>query len=387
MEVARITHAPYFAHLSWALFFGVPQAFVATLISVLLISVGSFVLGARRYAAAIAGRRVLIWTLVGTLLLGSIAGAQMVQAWAKSYSLGEGAKVSQEVDLYEYEPFRAGNRLVVPETEPTLKLTADFPRLDGATAAFPVYAAMGQALYDVELTDATRPSFNETYLTCSNTSGGYERLITGGADVFFGAQPSKGQKEKAAAAGKELKLTPIGHEAFVIFVNQDNPVAGLTTAQIQDIYTKKITNWSELGGRDESILAFQRPEDSGSQTIMLAKVMQGREMTRPMREEVVTGMGGMLSEVAEYRNSSAAIGYSFRWYATVMNGNPGIKLLAVDGVEPTPENIRNGSYPLTVDLYAVTAGTTNSNVPKLLDWVVSAEGQKLIEQVGYVGLK
>ena len=64
-----------------------------------------------------------------------------------------------------------------------------------------------------------------------------------------------------------------------------------------------------------------------------------------------------------------------------------IKLLAVDGVQPTVENIRNGSYPLTVDLYAVTAGTNNTNVPKLLDWVVSAEGQKLIEQVGYVGLK
>jgi phosphate transport system substrate-binding protein len=69
-----------------------------------------------------------------------------------------------------------------------------------------------------------------------------------------------------------------------------------------------------------------------------------------------------------------------------MNGNPGIKLLAVDGVDPTPENIRNGSYPFTVDVYAVTAGTTNPNAKKLVDWVVSDEGQSLIEQVGYVGL-
>jgi len=387
LNVSVFTHAPYVGFLLWVLFFGPPQAFVAVLLTALLASVGGYLLGARQEAAAMAGRRVLIWTLVGTLLLSAVAGAQIVQAWANSGSPGVGVQVGQEVDLSEYEPFREGNRLVVPEIEPTLKFTEHFPRLDGATAAYPVYAAMGQALYDVELNDDTRYPFIDNYLTCSNTSGGYDRLISGEADVFFGAQPSKGQQERAAAVGRELELTAIGHEAFVIFVNQDNPVSGLTTAQVQDIYTKKVTNWSELGGRDEKILAFQRPEDSGSQTIMQAKVMQGVQMAKPMREETVTGMGGVLSQVAEYRNSSAAIGYSFRWYATVMNGNPGIKLLAVDGVQPTVENIRNGTYPLTVDLYAVTAGTNNTNVPKLLDWVVSAEGQKLIEQVGYVGLK
>ena len=135
-------------------------------------------------------------------------------------------QVGQEVDLSEYEPFREGNRLVVPEIEPTLKFTEHFPRLDGATAAYPVYAAMRQALYDVELNDDTRYPFIDNYLTCSNTSGGYDRLISGEADVFFGAQPSKGQQERAAAVGRELELTPIGHEAFVIFVNQDNPGFG-----------------------------------------------------------------------------------------------------------------------------------------------------------------
>jgi phosphate transport system substrate-binding protein len=173
--------------------------------------------------------------------------------------------------------------------------------------------------------------------------------------VFFGAQPSKRQQEAAAAAGRKLDLTPIGREAFVLFVNADNPVPGLTTTQVQDIYSRGITNWKQVGGRDEQIIPFQRPEDSGSQTVMQARVMQGRTMAAPLRDEQVDGMGGILSEVAEYRNSTAAIGYSFRWYATVMNGNPGIRLLAIDGVEPTPENIRNGSYPYTVDVYAVTA--------------------------------
>jgi phosphate transport system substrate-binding protein len=261
--------------------------------------------------------------------------------------------------------------------------------LDGATAAYPIYAAMGQAIYQLPdgSTAEERGEFVDRYLACSNTREGYAKLVDGTVDVFFGAQPSQAQQQAAKDAGRKLTLTPIGREAFVVFVNQDNPVSALTTAQIRDIYTRKLTNWSQLGGRDEAILAFQRPEGSGSQTVMVSKVMQGQQLASPLKEETVEGMGGILSKVADYRNSSAAIGYSFRWYATVMNGNPGIKLLAIDGVEPTPENIRNGSYPFTVDVYAVTAGTTNPNAKKLVDWVVSDEGQSLIEQVGYVGLR
>ena len=199
------------------------------------------------------------------------------------------------------------------------------------------------------------------------------------------AQPSKGQLAKAKEAGVELELAPIGREAFVFFVNADNPVQNLTLAQIQDIYSRRITNWKQVGGQDEEILAFQRPEDSGSQTAMLAMVMKDRQLATPMKEEVASGMGGILSKVAEYRNLSSAIGYSFRWYATVMNPNPDIRLLSIDGVAPTPENIRDGSYPLTGELNIVTAGSENPNVQKLIDWTLSAQGQALIEKTGYVG--
>ena len=96
-------------------------------------------------------------------------------------------------------------------------------------------------------------------------------------------------------------------------------------------------------------------------------------------------MGGIIDEVAGYRDVSGAIGYSFRWYATVMNSNPNIRLLTIDGVEPTAANIRNGTYPLTGQVNVVTAGSTNPNVQKLVDWTQSAEGQALIEKTGYVG--
>jgi phosphate transport system substrate-binding protein len=118
---------------------------------------------------------------------------------------------------------------------------------------------------------------------------------------------------------------------------------------------------------------------------MLALVMKDRTIAQPMKEERISGMGGVISEVAGYRDLAGAIGYSFRWYATVMNSNPNIRLLAIDDVVPTAATVRDGSYPLTAELDIVTARTRNPNVAKLIDWTVSPEGQALIEKTGYVG--
>jgi phosphate transport system substrate-binding protein len=183
-----------------------------------------------------------------------------------------------------------------------------------------------------------------------------------------------------------FELTPIGREAFVFFVNVENPVSNLTVEQIQDIYQKIIRNWSSLGGRDEKITPFQRPENSGSQTVMLARVMRGGRLPTPLREEFAADMGGVVNRVAAYRNYSSAIGYSFRYFVEGMKQNDNVKLLAVDGVTPTVQNIKNGSYPFTIDFYAVTAGTRNENAQKLIGWILSEQGQDFIELCGCVGL-
>jgi phosphate transport system substrate-binding protein len=203
-------------------------------------------------------------------------------------------------------------------------------------------------------------------------------------DIIFSFQPSDDHLLAASKAEVELRLTPIAGEAFVFFVNSGNPVSDLSMEQIQDIYQKKITNWKEVGSASGKIMPFQRPENSGSQTIMLAKVMAGKPLPEPLQEEYSSFMGGIIRDVADYRNYASAIGYSFRYYATGMNPNEGIKLIAVGGVEPTIENIRSGAYPFTVDVYAVTAGTENENVPKLIEWILSDQGQAFIEQCGYV---
>lgn len=190
----------------------------------------------------------------------------------------------------------------------------------------------------------------------------------------------------AEELGIEFQLTPIAKEAFVFFVNIDNPVSNLSLEEIRQIYKKEITNWSRLGGNDEKIMPFQRPANSGSQTVMLANVMQGKSLPAPLQEEYAAEMGGVISQVADYRNYSSAIGYSFRYYATGMNPNDDIKLIAINGIEPTSPNIKSGTYIFSVDVYAVTIGNESENTQKLIDWLVSEQGQRLVELCGYVGL-
>lgn len=353
------------------------------LVIALVASAVGTILGARRPPRPI-GRRGLTTVLVAMAALVAVAGVQLAPHVPAGMLALRPASMEAEVPLWEYSPFDS-TRLVTPDTPPSLTIAEQFPRLDGATALFPLYAAAGQAIY--------RPSaqqlqefggFNETYLACTTTPKAYQALINGQADAIFVLQPSAKQRAAAEAAGVQLDITPIGREAFVFFVHTDNPVTGLTLDQVRGIYSGQITSWRAVGGRDEPIVAFQRPEGSGSQTALQSLVMKDSPLAEPLREERVSGMGGIISEVAGYRDVTGAIGYSFRWYATVMNSNPQIRLLAIDGVAPTVDAIRDGSYPLVGDLNIVTAGSTNPHLPALVSWLTGPEGQALVEKVGYV---
>ncbi len=134
-------------------------------------------------------------------------------------------------------------------------------------------------------------------------------LIDGKADIIFCAKPSEDQIKKAEEKGLTFNMTPIGKEAFVFFVNKRNPISNLEAEQIRGIYSGRIINWSLLGGKNLPIKVYQRPQNSGSQT--------------------------MLESISDF-------------------------------------------------FYAITANTQNQNVSKFIDWILSAQGQYLVEKTGYV---
>lgn len=293
------------------------------------------------------------------------------------------------INVDEYLPFREDSKIVKVDNA-SLKLTENLPKLDGAAAVFPVYSAFVHAVYPSDTYLATYGNCDDPLsqpFQYHNTSMGYQYLAERKTDVFFGAYPSKNQREYAEENNTTFVYTPIGSEAFVFFVHKDNPIESLTTEQIKGIYSGKITNWKEVGGRDEEIVAFQRNEGSGSQS-MLKRFMGDTPIMEAPKEQVNDFMSGIIDVVSSYKSKSNSIGFSFRYYVEGIIKNPDIKIVAIDGIYPSIESIKDGSYPITTPLYAVTyRENKNPNVDALIDWILSDEGQYIIEETGYVGIK
>ncbi|MDR1005466.1 MAG: substrate-binding domain-containing protein [Bacteroidales bacterium] len=285
------------------------------------------------------------------------------------------SRVSEnDFDVSSYQPFVKGNKVAVLDSASTLLLKKDLPVLDGATALYPLYSAFAQAVY---------PSNGNKKVRYSNTMNAYKALIDKKVDIIFVASPSAEQLEMAKNAGVELRLLPIAREAFVFFVNSNNIVDNFSIEQLQDIYSGKITNWNEVGGKNDSIIPFQRNIGSGSQTAFL-DFMQAKPIITPKKDELIFGMGMMISRVADYINYPNAIGFSFRYFVNEMVGNRQIKLLKINQFPPDFMSIENKKYPLLYDVYAITLfDNKKPNVEKLLNWILSEQGRELIQKTGY----
>lgn len=290
------------------------------------------------------------------------------------------------INVHEYLPFDESSKIVRLE-HASLHLTDNLPRLDGAAAVFPVYSAFVHAVYPDTVTLGGMSGQVDSSFNYSNTVEGYRRLAEKRIDIFFGAYPSEEQREYAEQNHTTFEYIPIGYEAFVFFVNRKNPVDTLTEDQLRAIYSGDITNWSEVGGANREIVAYQRNKGSGSQS-MLARFMGDTPIMEPPTEQVQDLMDGIIHTVSNYRNNVGAIGFSFRYYLDTLIANPNVKMLSVDGVYPSVENIKSGAYAIVTPLYAVTyRECKNENVARLIDWILSDEGQFIIEETGYSGIK
>lgn len=318
------------------------------------------------------------WLIFMVVYIGVLAIPFAIDKYEKSITIKEVVNI----DTDDYMPFDENSKIVVLEEESTLKLTEDLPIVDGAAAFFPVYSAYVNAVYpnDTKLSDDGVFQYNNTYL-------GYLKLGEKETDIFFGVYPSEEQILDAKFANTEFIFTPIGDEAFVFFTHKDNPVDSLTIEQVKAIYSGQITNWKEVGGKNVPIKAYQRNQGSGSQS-MMERFMDKTLLMEAPKEQVQDLMSGIIDRVTDYQNRNSAIGYSYRYYLTGIMANPDVKVLKINGVEPTNENVRNGSYPIRTPIYAVTyEGNPNENVDILIDWVLGPQGQELLEKSGYVGLK
>ena len=255
----------------------------------------------------------------------------------------------------------------------------NYPKVDASLAVHPLVDSVASNFLGI---DESELDFEYTK---TRTSEVYRNLIDGKVDVIFAAEISKEDEEYAKQKGVELNIIPATSSAFVFIVNTENPVENLTFEQIQKIYTGEITNWAEVGGESGDIIAYQRPTGSGSQTAMLSLVMKDKQIMTPPLTQIEQEMGGLIDAIAEYDNSKYALGYSYFYYVNTMYKKDTIKMVSVDGIMPTVETIKNGTYPIYTNAFIVTrANEENENVDKWVEAVLSERGSKIIEDAGYV---
>ena len=319
-----------------------------------------------------------IWLIFVSLIVFSCITYEIINASINAYDRSFIRVREGDIDLSLYAPFAENTRAVVLDTLSTLTFETDLPVLDGATALYPVYSAFVQAVYPKQNYD-----INNSEVLCTNTIHAYENLIDKMVDIIFVAPPSEEQLEMAQDAHVSFNYTPIGREAFVFFVNSQNPVDNLTLEQMQGIYSGDITNWKELGGRNDEIRPFQRNLNSGSQTAFV-HFMQGKTIMSPPLDDVVWNMSAPVSRAADYVNYGNSIGYSFRFYVSEMINNEKVKMLKINGIYPDLETTGNGTYPLSSSFYAISLTDNDKpNVTKFLEWIVSRQGQYLVSKTGY----
>lgn len=279
------------------------------------------------------------------------------------------------------------NSVTAQVSEKLTMTEEEFPKVDGATAMLPMVGEITKSV--LGYTDEQAQKYlNEN--TQGKSAKVYASVINKEKDLIFVSEPSDDILRQAKEANVEFDMTGIGKDGFVFIVNKDNPVNSLTIEQLQKIYTGEITNWSQVGGNNEEIVAYQREQNSGSQNLMEKMVMKGIKMKTAPSGLMIASMEGLIDSVAKgYDNSKASIGYSIYLYAKEQYVKDNIKFLSIDGVYPSDETIANGTYPLSKIVYAVTRKDVpqDSSVRKLTKWLLTDEGQKVVVAGGYSRLK
>lgn len=217
-------------------------------------------------------------------------------------------------------------------------------------------------------------------VTGGGSGVGIAALINGGTDICEASRPMKStEKEQVRSRhGKEVKEIPVALDGLAIFVHESNPIASLTTAQIRSIYTGRITNWRDLGGKDGRIVTYGRDNSSGTYQFFKEHLLAKEDFAREV--QTLPGTGAIANAVSK---DAASIGYGGIAYSSGIRVVPVRRDEKSAPVKPTLATVKSGEYALSRNLYFYTIGEPAGDVKAFIDWVLGPEGQKLCEKVGY----
>jgi phosphate transport system substrate-binding protein len=217
-------------------------------------------------------------------------------------------------------------------------------------------------------------------VTPGGSGVGIASLIDGTTQICQASRAMKDSEKEALKAKRMVDAveTPVALDALSIYVNKENPVKSMTIEQAGKIYRGEITNWKDVGGTPGNIILYGRDNSSGTYDYMKEHVLAKKDFSD--KYQSLPGTGAVVNAVAQDKNG---IGYGGIGFAS------DIKLLSIakddktPPVDPTKENVLNRSYPIARELYWYTAGPPAGAVKALVDFVLSSEGQKIVEDKGF----
>src|ERR1051325_4286347 len=227
-------------------------------------------------------------------------------------------------------------------------------------------------------------------VTGGGSGTGIAALVNKTVDI---ANASRKIKDEETAQAKANGVDPVEHiiarDAIAVIVNPENPVKELTLQQISDIYSGKISNWKEVGGDDRPIVRLSRETNSGTHVYFLETVLRlGSKEDKTLFSTDTLLLPSSEGIIAEVRQNPNAIGYDGLGYVP-----KDLKMIAIAKeaggayVLPSIATVNDKTYPIARDLYMYTNVQPTGVIKTYLDWILSAEAQQIVAQLGFVPVK
>jgi phosphate transport system substrate-binding protein len=239
-------------------------------------------------------------------------------------------------------------------------------RISGGTAHIPVMKAAAERIMGSH-------SGIHISIAGGGSGVGIKQVGEGLVDIGnSGRSPSDTEVHKY-----DLKMFKWAIDGVGVVVNPQNPVHALTSVQLKDVFAGKITNWKQLGGSGEGINLYTRDEASGTREVFWKKALGKGEISPSAN--VVPSNGAMKTAIA---NDPLGIGF-----VSVGHIDATVDPVALDGVTPTLDTVRQGTYKVARGLYSNTKGSPTGLVRKFIDYLLSPEGQQIAAQKGFIGIR
>jgi phosphate transport system substrate-binding protein len=216
-------------------------------------------------------------------------------------------------------------------------------------------------------------------IAAEGSTTGIAAIIDGTAQIGMSSRRAKATEMSAAQAkGVTMKPTIVAYDGISIVVNSSCPVEMLTSRQVEQIFAGDITDWSAVGGTPGKISIYTRNTSSGTYADFRGLAMKNRDYAGSSQK-----MAGNEQIAAEVSKNPSGIGYVGMAYTNA----PGIKVVKIDGILPSKETVLARKYPYSRPTFYYTNGEPTGEAAKFLAFTLSDEGQRIVEQVGFVTIR